>query len=151
MLMPFGLSYFQRSLVELTRNRRHIALQPKPFGFRGWCSMTFHKQNQGWLIGLGVLVALLWTAQISSGWFKPNSEIELVNLKKIELAHTIPFEFSESGRADRAESKSDPVASVAALDAHDGNRRGLDPVPDSTTATGNYLTSVLPGIRAPPF
>ncbi len=113
--------------------------------------MTFCKRNQHWLVGLGATVTLLWTAQFAAGWFKPHSELELAQHKKIELAHTIQFERHENTRAFRLESKTDPIAIHAAFAAHTVFGRGLKLSPDSTAARIRFQTTRPPAIRAPPY
>jgi hypothetical protein len=112
--------------------------------------MNFYKQNQSWLVGLGVLVTLLWTAQFAADGFNAHSEIQLVQHKKIELAHTIQFEWSESSRASRLESDTDPTALAAAYAASGAGGLGLSMGADAPSAPHSLHTSVLPGIRAPP-
>lgn len=112
--------------------------------------MTFHKPNQGWLIGLGVLIALLWTAQFAADRFKPYSENEFVRHSKLELANTVEPGWTEFSRASRLESEPDTTA----LTADSATLNLLSRRPQLFTLTfttvGSNHTTVLPGIRAPP-
>jgi hypothetical protein len=112
--------------------------------------MTFHRQNQGWLIGLGVMVTLLWTSQLAADWFKPHSEIGFAQHSKIELALVIEHEWSGTSRAFRLESTPDPTALTADFSVHTLPGRGLWLTPCALASVYSKQPSGLPGIRAPP-
>ncbi|MDZ4729271.1 MAG: hypothetical protein SH820_04945 [Xanthomonadales bacterium] len=112
--------------------------------------MTFHKQNQGWLIGLGVMITLLWTSQFAADWFKPHNEIEFAQHSKIELANVIGSERSGINRVSRLESKPDPIALISEFSAHTLSRRGLWRIPFALAGGHSSQPTGLPGIRAPP-
>lgn len=112
--------------------------------------MSFHKQNQGWLIGLGVMVTLLWTSQFAADWFKSHNEFEFVKHSKIELANVIGFEWSGISRASRLESEPDSTDLIAEYSVHTLSGRGLWRTPFALMDGYSSQSAGLPGIRAPP-
>jgi hypothetical protein len=112
--------------------------------------MAFQKQNQGWLIGIGVLVTLLWTSQFSADWFKSHTEIEFAKHSKIELAYLTEPESGGTSRVFRLESKPDPTTLSANSAAPSLPGRGRLSTPFTLAPIYNSQTTGLPGIRAPP-
>jgi hypothetical protein len=112
--------------------------------------MAVHKSKSVWLSALGLLTALLWTAQFAVDWYVPHSDIGTAQLDKIELAHVIHTESSDIRRAVRLESKPDPVASTAGPFAADAIRNARNLATFATAPTHLEFVVVLPGIRAPP-
>jgi len=112
--------------------------------------MMLFNRNHSWLIALGAMVTLLWTAQLTGDWYKPHSDIQLVQHKKIELAHTIQFERHDTGRAFRLEGKPDPVALHPGFTSHADCEPGLQPAQDCSRAVTRFQNSEPPAIRAPP-
>jgi hypothetical protein len=113
--------------------------------------MTFHKQNQNWLISLGVTITLLWATQFAADWFRPHSDIEFAQHSKIERANIIQSEWSGFNRASRLESKHDPVAFIADPTANTLSGRGQRHALVSAVCSDNDQPTGLPGIRAPPL
>jgi hypothetical protein len=112
--------------------------------------MTFHKQYQSWLIGLGVTLTLLWTSQIAADWFKPHNEIEFSQHSKIELALVIEHEWGSNNRTFRLENKPDPAALTTDFSVPARSGRGLWLTPFAVAGVYSSQASGLPGIRAPP-
>lgn len=112
--------------------------------------MAVHKPQRVWLSALGLLTALLWTAQIAADWFLPHSDIGIAELDKIELANVIHSESGDGSRALRLESKSDPTVTAAGQSAAGGS--GIDRTLTAFAAENTHhdLVVTLPGIRAPP-
>ena len=112
--------------------------------------MAFPKQNQGWLIGIGVMITLLWSSQFSAEWFKPHNEFGFGQHSKIEPANLIEHEWSGTTRVLRLESKPDPTALTTKCPAHTLSDRGLWLKPFSLATVYSNQPTGLHGIRAPP-
>lgn len=117
--------------------------------------MVVHKPQKAWpqklwLSALGLLTALLWTAQFAADWYVPHSDIGIAELDKIELAHVIHTESSDSSRAIRLESKPDPAASTAGLFTAHVIRTDRSLTTFAAEHTHRDLVVAIPGIRAPP-
>lgn len=138
------------ALVETHEMSHHIPLKLATVGFEGLHRMSFHKQNQGWLIGLGVVVTLLWTSQFAADWFKPHNEIEFAQHSKTELANVMGFEWSGISRASRLESEPDPTDLITEYSAHTRSGRGMWRTPFALVGGHSSQAAGLPGIRAPP-
>ena len=112
--------------------------------------MAVQKQNQGWLIGIGVLLTLLWTSQISADWYKPHNEIGFTQHSQIELATLVEHETSGTSRVYRLESKPDSIALPSDHSLLTPSGRGLWLIPSAIAPAFSSQTTGLPGIRAPP-
>ena len=115
---------------------------------KGWPQKVW--PQRAWLSALGLLTALLWTAQFAVDWYVPHSKIGIAELDKIELAHVIHTESSDNSRAIRLESKPDPAASTAVLVTAEVIRTDRSLTTFAAEHTHRDLVVATPGIRAPP-
>ena len=116
----------------------------------GMRCMTAHQPQNVWLSALGLLTALLWTAQFSADWFVPHSDIRTAQLEEFELATVSHEARNDNSRVSRLESKPDPAASVAELFARIDDRNDPGLTAFAADKARRNPTATLPGIRAPP-
>jgi hypothetical protein len=112
--------------------------------------MILFDRNHSWLVALGAMLTLLWTAQLTGNWYKPHSDIQLVQHKKVELAHTTQFERHDNGRAFRLEAKPDPIALHPGISSLADCEPGLQLDPACSTENIHFQYARPPAIRAPP-
>lgn len=113
--------------------------------------MTSSPLKYAKLAALGLLAAVMCTAQIATAWQAPLNNGEFAEGLEVGLAHVIEWERSSPGSVFSPDNKDDVSAiTETGLLAAASNPRHV-PLPTAIVHRGDKLQTALPAIRAPPL